>query len=599
MTEGRIYAAHILASRPDAKVAVLYQNDEFGKDIVRGFLDGLGDKAKIDGRGPGQLRGQRPTVDSQIISLRSSGADTLMNFSQTKFAAQTIRKMAAIGWKPAHYLTNVSNSVAAVLKPAGAEHAKGLLSATYLRDPSDARDTPERARLRGLHEAVLPEGDPNDTLNVTGYSMAQALVQLLTQAGDDLTRANLMKQAASLDMTLPMLYPGIRLKTGPDNFYPIRQMQLVRFDGTGREIRRPARAVNTPSTGAPLLRVQAVTVRFGGIVALDAVSFSVEAGQICGLIGPNGAGKSTVFNCLSRIYDCGAGSIEFDGRRISTLPRHRMAGEGIGRTFQNLALFRSMSVRENLLVGCHGRQPAGFLRRPAAPARRATHGARGAGEGDELLRFLALEDCAERIVADLPFGTQKRVELGRALCGRPRLLLLDEPACGLNHEELEGLAALIREIRDRLGVTVLLVEHHMGLVMAISDQVVALELRPQDRRGHAGRGAAAPRGDPAPIWEAAACAMLLEVEGLHAAYGPTRVLHGIDLSMRGRLGHRPARRQRRRQDPPPCARCARWRCARTGTIRIGGERADGRRHRADRAARASPTCPTAAAPSSR
>ncbi|MDM0081892.1 ABC transporter ATP-binding protein [Variovorax sp. J31P179] len=232
--------------------------------------------------------------------------------------------------------------------------------------------------------------------------------------------------------------------------------------------------MNTPSTGAPLLRVQAVTVRFGGIVALDAVSFSVEAGQICGLIGPNGAGKSTVFNCLSRIYDCGAGSIEFDGRRISTLPRHRMAGEGIGRTFQNLALFGSMSVRENLLVGCHGRQPAGFvgalLRLPGE--RRTEREAQA--RADELLRFLALEDCAERIVADLPFGTQKRVELGRALCGRPRLLLLDEPACGLNHEELEGLAALIREIRDRLGVTVLLVEHHMGLVMAISDQVVVL-----------------------------------------------------------------------------------------------------------------------------
>ena len=235
VTEGRIYAAHILASRPDAKVAVLYQNDEFGKDIVRGFLDGLGDKAKSVVVAQASYEVSDPTVDSQIISLRSSGADTLMNFSQTKFAAQTIRKMAAIGWKPAHYLTNVSNSVAAVLKPAGAEHAKGLLTATYLRDPSDARDTPEGRDFAAFMKQYYPEGDPNDTLNVTGYSMAQALVQLLTQAGDDLTRANLMKQAASLDMTLPMLYPGIRLKTGPDNFYPIRQMQLVRFDGTGYE----------------------------------------------------------------------------------------------------------------------------------------------------------------------------------------------------------------------------------------------------------------------------------------------------------------------------------------------------------------------------
>ena len=235
VTEGRIYAAHILASRPDAKVAVLYQNDEFGKDIVRGFLDGLGDKARSMVVAQASYEVSDPTVDSQIISLRSSGADTLMNFSQTKFAAQTIRKMAAIGWKPAHYLTNVSNSVAAVLKPAGAEHAKGLLTATYLRDPSDARDTPEGRDFAAFMKQYYPEGDPNDTLNVTGYSMAQALVQLLTQAGDDLTRANLMKQAASLDMSLPMLYPGIRLKTGPDNFYPIRQMQLVRFDGTGYE----------------------------------------------------------------------------------------------------------------------------------------------------------------------------------------------------------------------------------------------------------------------------------------------------------------------------------------------------------------------------
>ncbi|MGO4390521.1 ABC transporter ATP-binding protein [Variovorax sp. M-6] len=232
--------------------------------------------------------------------------------------------------------------------------------------------------------------------------------------------------------------------------------------------------MNTTETRAPLLRVEGVSVRFGGILALDEVSFSVEAGQICGLIGPNGAGKSTVFNCLSRIYDCGAGCIEFDGRRISELPRHRMAGEGIGRTFQNLALFRSMSVRENLLVGCHGRHPAGFvgtmLRLPGERRRERE----AQGRADDMLRFLALDEVAERVVADLPFGTQKRVELGRALCGRPRLLLLDEPACGINHEELEGLATLIREIRDRLRVTVLLVEHHMGLVMAISDQVVVL-----------------------------------------------------------------------------------------------------------------------------
>lgn len=232
VTEGRIYARQILASQPGARVAVLYQNDEFGKDSLRGFLEGLGDKATSVVVAQASYEASDPTVDSQIISLKSSGADTLLNFSQPKFAAQAIRKMAAIGWQPAHYLSNVSNSVAAVLKPAGPEHAKGIVSATFLRDPSDARDTPEVRDFAAFMKQYYPEGDPGDILNATGYSMAQTLVQVLTQAGDDLTRANLMKQAASLDMALPMLYPGIRLKTGPGNFYPITQMQLVRFDGT-------------------------------------------------------------------------------------------------------------------------------------------------------------------------------------------------------------------------------------------------------------------------------------------------------------------------------------------------------------------------------
>ncbi|MGO4390520.1 ABC transporter substrate-binding protein [Variovorax sp. M-6] len=232
VTEGRIYGKQILASQPGAKVAVLYQNDEFGKDSLRGFLEGLGDKATSMVVAQASYEASDPTVDSQIISLKSSGADTLLNFSQPKFAAQAIRKMAAIGWQPAHYLSNVSNSVAAVLKPAGPEHAKGIVSATFLRDPSDARDTPEVREFAAFMKQYYPEGDPGDILNATGYSMAQTLVQVLTQAGDDLSRANLMKQAASLDLPLPMLYPGIRLKTGPGNFYPITQMQLVRFDGT-------------------------------------------------------------------------------------------------------------------------------------------------------------------------------------------------------------------------------------------------------------------------------------------------------------------------------------------------------------------------------
>ena len=223
-----------------------------------------------------------------------------------------------------------------------------------------------------------------------------------------------------------------------------------------------------------LLNIEAVTVRFGGIVALDGVSFDVGRGQICGLIGPNGAGKSTLFNCLSRLYECTSGRIEFDGHPLSTMPRHRMAGIGIGRTFQNLALFRTMTVRENVLIGCHSKHHAGFLRNAfrlpgvAAIEREANAQAEG------LIAFLGLGEVAERVVADLPFGTQKRVELARALAAEPQLLLLDEPACGLNHEELDSLGTLIRDIRDRLHVTVLLVEHHMSLVMGVSDKVVAL-----------------------------------------------------------------------------------------------------------------------------
>lgn len=236
-------------------------------------------------------------------------------------------------------------------------------------------------------------------------------------------------------------------------------------------------------TGTPLLQVQGVTVRFGGIVALDGVSFDIRRGEICALIGPNGAGKSTLFNCLSRLYECNAGRIAFEGQTISRLPRHRMAGIGIGRTFQNLALFRSMTVRDNVRVGCHSRHHAGMLRNAFRLPGAARIEAEAQARAESLIHFLQLGDVAGRVVADLPFGTQKRVELARALASEPKLLLLDEPACGLNHEELEGLGDLIRDIRDRLGVTVLLVEHHMGLVMKISDRVVALNFGKQIAQG--------------------------------------------------------------------------------------------------------------------
>jgi len=227
--------------------------------------------------------------------------------------------------------------------------------------------------------------------------------------------------------------------------------------------------------GAALLEVRDVTMRFGGIVALDEVSFDVEDGGIVGLIGPNGAGKTTLFNCLSGLYAPAGGDIRFAGRSILGLPPYRVATLGIGRTFQNLALFGSMTVLENVMVGTHGRTRTGFvsnaLRLPAVAREEREVRATAL----ELIAFLGLERVAHHPVAGLPFGTLKRVELARALAGRPRLLLLDEPAGGLSHEEVAELAGLLRALRDRRGVTVLLVEHHMQLVMAVSDRVVVLD----------------------------------------------------------------------------------------------------------------------------
>ncbi|MGQ0664081.1 MAG: ABC transporter ATP-binding protein [Pseudomonadota bacterium] len=226
---------------------------------------------------------------------------------------------------------------------------------------------------------------------------------------------------------------------------------------------------------APLLRIEGLSVRFGGIVALDAVSFAVAEGQICALIGPNGAGKTTLFNCLSRIYRVQAGQVYFAGRSLLEVPRHAVAAMGISRTFQNLALFETMTVLENVMVGAHGATSGGVLadglRLPfAVRAERALRARAGA-----LIDLLGLKEVAGRRASDLALGTRKRVELARALASRPRLLLLDEPAAGLNHEEVATLGALIRDIRDRHLVTILLVEHRIDLVMAIADQVVALD----------------------------------------------------------------------------------------------------------------------------
>ena len=234
-------------------------------------------------------------------------------------------------------------------------------------------------------------------------------------------------------------------------------------------------AAGSNAIDPPLLEVENVSVRFGGIVALDRVSFAVARGHIVGFIGPNGAGKTTMFNCLSRLYDFSEGRIAFEGRSLLETPAHGIASLGIGRTFQNLALFRTMSVRENVMLGGHSRTRTGYLENALRlPAVRREEGRLAAAVG-RLLALLELEAVADVAVMDLPFGTQKRVELGRALASEPKLLLLDEPAGGLNHEEVEALMELLRRIRDELSLTMLLVEHHMNMVMRISDRVVALD----------------------------------------------------------------------------------------------------------------------------
>ncbi len=225
---------------------------------------------------------------------------------------------------------------------------------------------------------------------------------------------------------------------------------------------------------APLLSVNDVSVVFGGIIALNGVSFDMKKGQILGLIGPNGAGKTTLFNCLSRLYQPSKGDITMEGQSILTRPVHRIAEIGIGRTFQNVSLFQNMSVLDNVRIGMHSHTTtdamSDALQLPWVK-RTERHINDRVGE---IIDYLELNDVAGRVVAGLPFGTQKRVELARALAAEPKILLLDEPAGGLNHEEVHVLGDLIRAIRKDRNITVLLVEHHMGLVMSIADHVVAL-----------------------------------------------------------------------------------------------------------------------------
>jgi branched-chain amino acid transport system ATP-binding protein len=225
-----------------------------------------------------------------------------------------------------------------------------------------------------------------------------------------------------------------------------------------------------------LLEIEELVVRFGGVTALDGPSFDVEPRSICGLIGPNGAGKTTLFNCVSRLYTPESGRVAFDGADLLSRAPHEISSLGIARTFQNLGLFGAMTVRENVMLGAYSRTRPSFLvsalrMRPADPAEQTLR-----DEADDVLERLQLSDVAAHPAAGLPYGTLKRVELARAVFQRPRLLMLDEPASGLNHAEVGALADLIRGLRDDLDLTVLLVEHNMGMVMGLCDQVVVLDV---------------------------------------------------------------------------------------------------------------------------
>jgi branched-chain amino acid transport system substrate-binding protein len=233
-TETRIYAKHILATKPNAKIAVLYQNDDYGKDYLKGLHDGLGDKAKTMIVSEVSYEVSDATIDSQITQLQASGADVFVNITTPKFAAQAIRKVYDSGWKPVHYLNNVSVGVGSVLKPAGLEKSVGLISSIYGKDPTDPQwdNDPGMAEWRAFMKKYYPEGDLTDAFNVYGYGVARTLVQVLKQCGDNLTRENVMKQAASLkNFDTGVALPGIRINTSPSDFAPIEQVQLVKFDG--------------------------------------------------------------------------------------------------------------------------------------------------------------------------------------------------------------------------------------------------------------------------------------------------------------------------------------------------------------------------------
>jgi branched-chain amino acid transport system substrate-binding protein len=232
-SEGRIYAKYILDKHPAGKIAVLFQNDDYGKDVLKGVRDGLGDKnAMIVAEMP--YEPADPTVDSQIVRLKASGADIFINITTPKFAAQAIKKVAELGWKPLHILNNVSASIGSVLRPAGFENARGIITTTYLKDPTDpalAKD-PGLMAWTAFMDKYYPEGDKTNSSNVSAHATAALLVQVLKQCGDNLTRENVMRQAANLkDVELEMLMPGIKVNTSPKDYFPLEELQMRRFSG--------------------------------------------------------------------------------------------------------------------------------------------------------------------------------------------------------------------------------------------------------------------------------------------------------------------------------------------------------------------------------
>ncbi|BAL78821.1 ABC transporter substrate-binding protein [Bradyrhizobium cosmicum] len=235
--EARIYGKYILQNYPGKTIGVLYQNDDFGKDYVVGLKDGLGDQAGklIVVEAPYET--SSPTVDSQIVQIKGANPDIFVNIATPKFAAQAIKKIAELNWHPVQFLTNVSGSIGGVIKPAGYEASQGILSTAYLKDPKDAEwmNDPAMNEWRAFMTKWYPEGDLEDSATVFGYGVAKGLEQVLRQCGDNLTRENIMKQAASLDFEIGIYLPGTRIKTGPDDFAPIEQLQMMRFKGESWE----------------------------------------------------------------------------------------------------------------------------------------------------------------------------------------------------------------------------------------------------------------------------------------------------------------------------------------------------------------------------